>query len=993
MLSRFPSPVRSLGLFGRRLRPEAGSLARIGICAMLLAAGLIGSPVAWAAPAEASLPAADEILLPSDPALVPGHTGGDRDLPVTWYGYVDGSGNAVEGETWTFDHDVPATFEGWSEVVPEQGLIPWRQIDSGEWAGHDNPEPPPIITGLGSAWAGLYQDEADSLAYVDGIGYGNDWRYRFSSPSFTWDEIGSIGLSFDYWADLEAWFDYVHLFLVGASGGVEVDLHSFTGVWGDMDNPETYVTELTATHFATLGENEARIVFEIESDAGYSDEDGDYPTVYGPFAFDDLALTDHVVGGDLLYDFESGAQGFVASDPGGASGPSFSGIAPLSDYDVPCDPCPLAGHILHFHDGSGGHPEGQYTMLTSPPAWLPDDGGYVFSIADLFADMELYDGVFYRFGWIYMEEGGDWSERVGDYVWSYNPGPECYSHVETGWDYVPSSTDAVKLVIELIADCDSFGIPPQDCGLPGNETPLFDNLRIGAIHPDARLVPHLYPTIQQGIDATDAGNPDVLVWSGSFQGDGNTALDFSGEAHPVNLHALFGLGHTAIRGDETHTTGFALQGDTQADAVVVDGFILGDFDGEAVLCEGSSRPFQFVNCQISGCNQALVGEASTIALTGCGIHGNAAGCDLTDCVAQLTSCTIAHNASDGVHISEHAEAVVDIDLCILWGNGGYDLLLYNEPQVQVLRSAVAPYGVYDPDELIDWGSPDENVYVDPYFCDPVIPPVETFDGDYRLDATSPCLAMYSPSGEEIGAYGLGCDGGVILPTPTGMNVEVPLDGIVLTFDEVTGAGDSRRLTRDAGPEVPVEYLLVPADPAEFHFLTTTAEFVGSIEVCVAYDEEDVTMAEEDLELLHFDTDLDPPAWVDITTSVDVEQNIICGVCATLSPFVVAEREGNAVEEAEVHTGLFLHPCRPNPALGRAVLTYDLPTSSAVQAEVFDITGHRVRVLLDGKIQTAGRHQLVWDGRDARGRRAEAGCYFYRLQAGELVGSRQFLLVR
>jgi hypothetical protein len=42
-------------------------------------------------------------------------------------------------------------------------------------------------------------------------------------------------------------------------------------------------------------------------------------------------------------------------------------------------------------------------------------------------------------------------------------------------------------------------------------------------------------------------------------------------------------------------------------------------------------------------------------------------------------------------------------------------------------------------------------------------------------------------------------------------------------------------------------------------------------------------------------------------------------------------------------------------------------------------------LLDAEL-AAGRHQVVWDGRDARGQATASGVYFYRLQA---VGESTF----
>jgi flagellar hook assembly protein FlgD len=45
--------------------------------------------------------------------------------------------------------------------------------------------------------------------------------------------------------------------------------------------------------------------------------------------------------------------------------------------------------------------------------------------------------------------------------------------------------------------------------------------------------------------------------------------------------------------------------------------------------------------------------------------------------------------------------------------------------------------------------------------------------------------------------------------------------------------------------------------------------------------------------------------------------------------------------------------------------------------VFDFSGRLVRVLLQS-FQSAGSHELTWDGTDGSGRRIPAGIYFVKL---------------
>ena len=69
----------------------------------------------------------------------------------------------------------------------------------------------------------------------------------------------------------------------------------------------------------------------------------------------------------------------------------------------------------------------------------------------------------------------------------------------------------------------------------------------------------------------------------------------------------------------------------------------------------------------------------------------------------------------------------------------------------------------------------------------------------------------------------------------------------------------------------------------------------------------------------------------------------------------------------------------NPVRPPARVGYAIPASGEVRLRVYDIHGRWVRTL-DHRQAAAGTHAAAWDGRDAAGRQAPAGTYFYRLDA-------------
>jgi len=89
----------------------------------------------------------------------------------------------------------------------------------------------------------------------------------------------------------------------------------------------------------------------------------------------------------------------------------------------------------------------------------------------------------------------------------------------------------------------------------------------------------------------------------------------------------------------------------------------------------------------------------------------------------------------------------------------------------------------------------------------------------------------------------------------------------------------------------------------------------------------------------------------------------------------------------------LHAAAPNPFNPSTTIAFELPRRCAVRLLVFDVSGHRVRTLLDGESVAEGRHQIVWHGRDDVGRRVSSGTYFYMLAVEDHAETRRMLLVK
>ncbi|REL38136.1 T9SS C-terminal target domain-containing protein [Rhodohalobacter sp. SW132] len=99
--------------------------------------------------------------------------------------------------------------------------------------------------------------------------------------------------------------------------------------------------------------------------------------------------------------------------------------------------------------------------------------------------------------------------------------------------------------------------------------------------------------------------------------------------------------------------------------------------------------------------------------------------------------------------------------------------------------------------------------------------------------------------------------------------------------------------------------------------------------------------------------------------------------------------GTSVDDpvAEIATDYKLNQNYPNPFNPSTTISYNLPENSMVRLEVFDMAGRRVAELVNGR-QSAGSHQAEFDAS-----KLSSGVYHYRLRAGEMMLSRQMVLVK
>ncbi|MBD3233827.1 MAG: T9SS type A sorting domain-containing protein [candidate division Zixibacteria bacterium] len=298
---------------------------------------------------------------------------------------------------------------------------------------------------------------------------------------------------------------------------------------------------------------------------------------------------------------------------------------------------------------------------------------------------------------------------------------------------------------------------------------------------------------------------------------------------------------------------------------------------------------------------------------------------------------------------------------ILWDNSAtYGSQIYREDSNPILSYCDVEGG---------WNG-EGNINADPLFCDP-----QTLD--FWLAENSPCVGS-GQNGENIGAYGVGCEA---IGVCCDVNMIPDEDPIVVP------PGGSFGLTGLIGN--PTE------DPI------STDVWVGVIYMGAFH------------QLWNFpNIQIDPGQYLNSHLNQNVPNNApagtydyvaYCGdkpeICDSANfQFTVsgARTEGGADEwilqggwgtNEIVTTEFSLANNHPNPFNAGTNISYHLSVAGNVTLEIYNLMGQRVAILVHGHNE-AGQHTVAWDAS-----RHSSGVYFYRLTIGEKVLTKRMTLLK
>jgi len=101
---------------------------------------------------------------------------------------------------------------------------------------------------------------------------------------------------------------------------------------------------------------------------------------------------------------------------------------------------------------------------------------------------------------------------------------------------------------------------------------------------------------------------------------------------------------------------------------------------------------------------------------------------------------------------------------------------------------------------------------------------------------------------------------------------------------------------------------------------------------------------------------------------------------------------NEQPDMRIPETFFLSQNYPNPFNAKTTIEFSVPAETFVTLNVYNILGEKVRTLVKASVPH-GRHQVVWNGKNAAGDLVSSGVYLYKLETPHTAIMRKLVLLR
>ncbi len=83
---------------------------------------------------------------------------------------------------------------------------------------------------------------------------------------------------------------------------------------------------------------------------------------------------------------------------------------------------------------------------------------------------------------------------------------------------------------------------------------------------------------------------------------------------------------------------------------------------------------------------------------------------------------------------------------------------------------------------------------------------------------------------------------------------------------------------------------------------------------------------------------------------------------------------------------------PNPFNPTTTIEYTIPVKSDVEISIYNLLGQKVKTIVNGE-ESAGEHNVSWDGTDFSDSRVASGIYLYRIVAGDNTQTKKMMFIK
>ena len=83
---------------------------------------------------------------------------------------------------------------------------------------------------------------------------------------------------------------------------------------------------------------------------------------------------------------------------------------------------------------------------------------------------------------------------------------------------------------------------------------------------------------------------------------------------------------------------------------------------------------------------------------------------------------------------------------------------------------------------------------------------------------------------------------------------------------------------------------------------------------------------------------------------------------------------------------------PNPFNPETTIAFSTKENGNISLDIYNIRGQKVRTLLN-ETKQAGKHTVVWNGKDDNGKNVASGVFFYRMKSGKFSSTKKMILMK